>query len=279
MFPDLGQQYKFIREIGMGGSGEIFLAIDRYSGFPVCVKKLLDEHTNNSGFLLKFKTEANIYLMLNHPNIVSLKDFIIKKKSFYLVQEYIDGQNLGQYIENVSGPIPTEVSIAMMNDILKAIDYAHNKKIPLEGYDGILHLDIKPANILISNKGEIKIIDYGISQGGNEKRAKQIMGTPIFMAPEQLDIDKDLDKRTDIYALGILLHVMLTAGKPYRKYSTQNELIDSILNFPLTRTKEIYPGVDYRFQKIIDKATEKHPEDRYQSCKKMLTAINQLEKV
>ena len=82
MFPDLGQQYKFIREIGMGGSGEIFLAIDRYSGFPVCVKKLLDEHTNNSGFLLKFKTEANIYLMLNHPNIVSLKDFIIKKNHF-----------------------------------------------------------------------------------------------------------------------------------------------------------------------------------------------------
>ena len=92
MFPDLGSQYKFVKEIGRGGSGVVYLALDRHSGFLVCVKKLLDEHSNNDEFLIKFKSEANIYLMLNHPNIVSLKDFIVKNNSFYLVQEYVEGQ-------------------------------------------------------------------------------------------------------------------------------------------------------------------------------------------
>ena len=279
MFPDLGSQYKFIKEIGRGGSGIIYLALDRYSGFLVCVKKLLDEHSENEDFLIKFKTEANIYLMLNHPNIVSLKDFVIKNDSFYLIQEYVDGQNLQEYIQNVTGPIPSEVTIAMIKDILKAIDYAHNKSIPISGYQGILHLDIKPANILISKNGDIKIIDYGISQGNNEKRVDQIMGTPIFMAPEQFNVKKKLDRRTDVYALGILIHVMLTADMPFKNCNSQKELIENILNHPLTRTQELYSGVDLRFQEIIDKATEKKPKDRYQSCQELLLSIKELEKI
>ena len=276
MFPDLGSQYKFIKEIGRGGSGIVYLALDRYSGFLVCVKKLLDEHSKNEEFLIKFKSEANIYLMLNHPNIVSLKDFIIKNNSFYLVQEYVEGQNLEEYIQNVTGPIPSEVSIGMIKDIVKAIDYAHNKSIALSGHQGVLHLDIKPANVLISKSGSIKIIDYGISQGNNQQRGNQVMGTPIFMAPEQFDIKKQLDPRTDIYALGTLLHVMITGNKPYKNCNSQQEVLDNILNHPLTRTSELYAGVDFRFQKIIDKATKKSPADRYQSCQELLTAIEQL---
>jgi len=276
MFPDLGSQYKFIKEIGRGGSGIVYLALDLYSGFLVCVKKLLEEHSKNEEFLIKFKSEANIYLMLDHPNIVSLKDFIIKNNSFYLVQEYVEGQNLEEYIQNVTGPIPTEVSIGMLKDIIKAIDYAHNKSIAISGHQGVLHLDIKPANILISKSGNIKIIDYGISQGNNQKRGNQVMGTPLFMAPEQLDISRQLDRRTDIYALGTLIHVMVTGNKPFKNCKTKDQVLDNILNHQLTRTSELYAGVDFRFQKIIDKATEKNPEDRYQSCQELLTAIVQL---
>lgn len=276
MFPDLGSQYKFVKEIGRGGSGVVYLALDRHSGFLVCVKKLLDEHSNNDEFLIKFKSEANIYLMLNHPNIVSLKDFIVKNNSFYLVQEYVEGQNLQEYIQNVTGPIPSKVTIEMLKYIIKAIDYAHNKNIALSGYHGVLHLDIKPANILISKSGDIKIIDFGISQGNNQKRGNQVMGTPLFMAPEQLDIRRQLDKRTDIYALGTLIHVMITGNRPFKNCNTRDEVLDNILNQKLTRTNELYPGVDKRFQNIIDKATEKNPNYRYQSCKELLTAIEQL---
>ena len=200
MFPDLGFQYQFIRELGSGGTGVVNLAVDRHSGFLVSIKTLFDFHVNDKELLEKFKAEANIYLMLKHPNIVSLKNFILKKGKPHLVQEYVDGQTLDEYIHNVTGPIPTQRAIEIIKDVLTAIDYAHNKNIPLSGYDGVLHLDIKPGNILITKNGKVKIIDYGISQGNNQKRGEKVMGSPMYMAPEQIDISKELDKRTDIYS-------------------------------------------------------------------------------
>jgi len=276
MFPNLGPQYEFIKKIGSGGTGVVHLALDIHSGFLVAIKTLYDYHLNNKEILKKFKAEANIYLMLEHPNIVSLKNFIIKNKNLHLVQEYIDGQTLDEYIQNVSGPIPSKITLKIMKDILLAINYAHNKNIALDGYDGILHLDIKPGNILISKSGNIKVIDYGISQGNSEKRGNKIMGSPMNMAPEQLDYKRELDKRTDIYALGVLLHQMITASKPYSKFSTQDELFDNINKYPLARTKELYPGVDNRVQIIIDKATKKNPKERYQSCDEFIDAIEKL---
>ncbi|MDA9107315.1 serine/threonine protein kinase [Flavobacteriaceae bacterium] len=279
MFPNLGSQYQFIRELGSGGTGVVNLAIDKHSGFLVSIKTLFDFHVNDKELLDKFKAEANIYLMLDHPNIVSLKNFILQKGSPHLVQEYVDGQTLDEYINNVTGPIPTTEAIRIIKDILLAIGYAHNKKIALSGYEGVLHLDIKPGNILISKNGKVKIIDYGISQGNNQKRAKKVMGSPMYMAPEQLDINEELDKRTDIYALGILLHQMITASRPYSNCTTKEELFESIYNSSLTRTADIYPGVDNRFQSIIDKATEKNPEYRYQSCDEFLYDLEELENI
>ena len=217
--------------------------------------------------------------MLKHPNIVSLKNFILKKGKPHLVQEYVDGQTLDEYIHNVTGPIPTQRAIEIIKDVLTAIDYAHNKNIPLSGYDGVLHLDIKPGNILITKNGKVKIIDYGISQGNNQKRGEKVMGSPMYMAPEQIDISKELDKRTDIYSLGILLFQMITGSRPYSDCTTKEELFDSIHNSSLTRTSEVYPGSDNRFQLIIDKATEKNPEHRYQTCNDFLYAIEQIENI
>ena len=249
------------------------------SAFALAIKSLFDYHIKDKEVLNKFKAEANIYLMLDHPNIVSLKDFIIKNGNPHLVQEYVDAHTLDQYIRKVSGPIPAKRSLVIIKDIVSAINYAHNKRIALSGYDGVLHLDIKPGNVLVSKSGNVKIIDYGISQGSNQERGNKIMGSPMYMAPEQLDLKRDLDKRTDIYALGILLHQMITASLPYSKYTTQQELIDNINYSPLIRTQDLYPGVDQRFQIIIDKATEKDPYNRYQSCDEMLEAIEELEDI
>ena len=279
MFPDLGSQYEFVKELGRGGTGVVNLALDKHSGFLVAVKSLFDFHIKDKEVLNKFKAEANIYLMLDHPNIVSLKDFIIKNGNPHLVQEYIEGQTLDEYIIKVTGPISSKRSLAIMKDVVSAINYAHNKRIALAGYDGVLHLDIKPGNVLISKSSNVKIIDYGISQGNNQERGDKIMGSPMYMAPEQLDIIRDLDNRTDIYALGILLHQMITASMPYSKNSTQEELIDDINYSPLIRTQELYPGADQRVQIIIDKATEKDPDERYQSCDELLEAIEELENI
>ena len=276
MFPLLGPQYEFIKALGSGGTGYVNLAIDTHSGFLVAVKTLFNDHIQNEEILNKFKAEANIYLMLDHPNIVSLKNFILKNHTPHLVQEYVEGRTLDDYISQITCPLPSKIALSIMKDIVDAIDYAHNTKIPIPGYEGVLHLDIKPGNILISKSKHVKIIDYGISQGTNQERSKKIMGSPMYMAPEQLDITRTLDKRTDIYALGVLLHYMVTASKPYLNITNQKELFDNINYKPLARSSDIYPGVDPCIQVIIDKATMKDPDDRYQSCDELLDAIKNL---
>ena len=276
MFPDLGSQYKFIKELGSGGAGVVNLAIDTHSGFPVAIKSLYNRHLNNANVLNKFQTEANIYLMLEHPNIVSLKNFIIKNGNPHLVQEYFEGKTLDEYIKYVTGPIPSVQALRIMKKIISAIDYAHNKKIPIPGYDGVLHLDIKPGNVLISSFESVKIIDYGISQGSGQSRGDKIMGSPMYMAPEQLDVNKKIDKRTDIYALGLLMHQMITGSAPYSSNTTKEKLFDDINNKPLVRSFDIYPGVDKRIQIIIDKATQKIPVNRYQSCNEFIEAIDKI---
>lgn len=277
MFPKLGSKYIHIKKIGDGGTGVVNLALDTHTGFPVAIKSLFDSHFNNNPEMLKkFRIEANIYLMLSHPNIVKLRDLILKDGA-HLVMDYIEGMTLEKYINSVTGPIPSEVAIAMIKEIAEAIGYAHQKEIPIPGYDGVLHLDIKPSNILISDAGKVMVIDYGISQGKSEKRMNQIVGSLMYMAPEQLEKGTALDRRTDIYSLGVLLHQMLTASTPYSSKNTQEEIIDKIQNKPLERLVNVYPHVDNRMQKIIDTATSKNPNKRYQSCQAFINDLKELE--
>ena len=274
-FPERSQ-YQFINELGRGGTGVVNLAIDQHSGFPVAIKSLFDQH-HTEEMIKKFRIEANIYLMLAHPNIVGLKDFIMDNNGIHLVMEYIDGVTLDEYINNiVKGPIPVEVTLAMMKDIISAIGYAHNKPIPIEGYDGVLHLDIKPGNIIISKKGDIKIIDYGISQGNKEKRRTKIMCSLMYASPEQLDLDKTLDEKTDIYALGALFHEMICGDTPFDKTTTQKEMFEKVKEHPLRRIKDICADIDERIQKIIDKATHKNPDKRYANCDEFINEIDKI---
>ncbi len=277
MFPDLGSKYIHIKQIGNGGTGIVNLALDTHTGFPVAIKSLFESHfKNNPEILKRFKIEANIYLMLSHPNIVKLKDLILKDGA-HLVMDYIEGMTLEKYINSVTGPIPSEVAIAMIKEIASAIGYAHHKEIPIPGYNGVLHLDIKPSNILISSSGKVMVIDYGISQGTNEDRMQQIVGSLMYMAPEQLKEGITLDHRTDIYSLGVLLHQMLTGSTPYSSKNTKDEIIEKIQNDPLERLINIYPHVDTRLQKIIDTATSKKPTNRYQNCDEFINSLKELE--
>lgn len=277
MFPDLGSKYIHIKKIGNGGTGVVNLALDTHSGFPVAIKSLFESHfKNNPEILRRFRIEANIYLMLSHPNIVKLKDLILKDGA-HLVMDYIEGMTLEKYINSVTGPIPSEVAMAMIKEIATAIGYAHQKEIPIPGYNGVLHLDIKPSNILISDAGKVMVIDYGISQGTKEDRMGQIVGSLMYMAPEQLQLDSTLDHRTDIYSLGVLLHQMLTGSTPYSTKNTQDEIIEKIQSKPLERLVNVYPHVDNRLQKIIDTATSKSPNKRYQNCEAFINDLKELE--
>lgn len=277
MFPNLGRQYHFIKQIGDGGSSIVNLAIDTHTGYPVAIKSLFDTIvTTHPVMLERLKKELQIYLMLNHKSIVKPKDLIIKNNTAHLVMEYVEGKELGTYINTVTGPMPKQHAISIFTEIVSAIGYAHDKKISLPGFDGVLHLDIKPSNVLIVNSQDVKIIDYGISKGTQEKRAKQAEGTPMYMAPEQFDVEKNLDKRTDIYALGTLFFQMVTGKTPYSTTLSRSAVRSHIEKDPLPRLNTLYAGADVKFQEIIDKCTQKRPNDRYQSCNEILSDLNNI---
>ena len=273
-FPKLGNRYKFIKELGKGGVGVVNLALDSHSGFLVAVKTLFQKLDEDSPIIRKFKIEANIYLGLEHPNIVQLKapGLIVKGNQIHLVMEHVDGLTLDKYVEQVTGPMPLEICLNRFKQIVSAIGFVHNKRISIEGYKGVLHLDIKPNNIFILPNGTVKVIDYGISQGGGEERNDN-MGTPMFMAPEQMNPHVNLDKRADIYALGCLLHYMATGRNPYHATSMQ-ELQHKVLYGKTSRIQKLYPAAESRFQFIIDKATQKNPNDRFQSCEEMVKYLD-----
>ena len=253
-FPQL-VNFDFIENLGKGGTGRVDLAIDLRNGFPVAVKTLYKDRFKHEFIRKKFKQEANIYLYLEHSAIADLKDYIETDSNNYLVMEYIDGET----VENIASTQLDEKKIKeYYEQILDAIAYAHHQKI--------FHLDIKPANIMLTAKNKIKIIDFGISSAKKDKLITQnLMGSPMYMSPEQASIGV-IDHRSDIYSLGVMLFQFLTGVFPYRTTLSINEILEKIKTEKLQRLQETNPLINPKYQEIIDKATQKNPNKRYQSC-------------
>lgn len=257
---------EIIDDLGAGGVASVMLGVDRQTGFPVAVKALHQSLFKNEVIKKKFIKEANHYVYLKHDNIVKLKNLIIKEDAIYLVMEFIEGDTLEHYINKISGPIPLEIAVPMMNDILSAIGYAHKKNI--------VHLDIKPSNIMITKEGDIKVLDFGISADLNNEIGNQGMGTPFYMSPEQID-GKYIDHKSDIFSLGITLFQMITAKLPFPKLERE-KLFDFIKNKPLKKVNQHINLNDVRLQQIIDLATKKNPKYRYRSCQEFSIDLNEL---
>ena len=258
---------ELLEDLGAGGTASVKLGIDLNTGFLVAVKVLFKSLFKNDTVKEKFISEANHYLYLNHPNIVDLKDLIIKEDAYYLVMEYIEGETIEDYINKTSGPIPEEVAVPMMNEVLLAINYAHK--------NNVVHLDLKPSNIMLTKNNEIKVLDFGISSDIGKDLSGSIMGSPMYMSPEQVKGSK-VDTRTDIYALGVTLHQMLTANLPYSNNISREELFETIKTKPLKRVNEFVPWVSEEAQEIIDRATAKKPVLRYSNCHEFMDDLNEL---
>jgi serine/threonine-protein kinase len=254
-----------VENIGSGGTARIYKAVDTNTGFPVAVKVLWTNLFKNESMKERFLKEANHYLYLVHPNIIQLKDFIQKDDASYLVMEYVEGQNLEEYITNFSGPIPEAQAIRIIKDVLSGIQYAHEQDV--------LHLDIKPSNIMITKAGEIKIIDFGISTGFMEANKGTVMGSPLYMSPEQTE-GYDIDNRTDIYSLGITFFQMLTGTTPIKGNISRDELFAQKRAGDLPKAKSFYPFVSDYIQEIIDKATMVDKNKRFQSADEFSKALN-----
>jgi serine/threonine protein kinase len=262
--------YEIKSLIGEGGMGNVYLAEHVQLGRKVAVKSLHQQLVKNESLRARFKQEASTMAHLQHPGIVSLYDYVEEDDGLYLVMELVDGKPLDEYIRSVSGPIPAERAVPMMTKILDAFAYAHSK--------GIVHRDIKPSNILLMNNGEVKILDFGIakmlSEAGNKltKTGTQ-MGTVFYMSPEQVQ-GKDVDIRSDIYALGVTFFQMLTGVCPYDGMTTEYEVYGKIVNEPLPAASAFYPGIPPALDHVIGKATMKRVQDRFQNCTEFSHGLN-----
>lgn len=263
--------YDIIRILGEGGMSRVYLGKDPMSNQNVAIKELLPNLAHSQDLRERFRREAQIMAKLDHPNIVKLLRYEETSTSFYLIMEYIDGIDLELHIKNVTGPISEPRAIEIMSTLLDAFGYAHEK--------GVVHRDIKPANIIITRDGIVKVLDFGIAkiiddESGSKTKTGTRIGTVAYMSPEQVNALADIDLRTDIYSLGVLLHQMITGTAPYdTSTSSDFEVQTKIVKEPLPRAKGIYPYASDHLQSLIDKATQKKRENRFQDCDQFKLAL------
>jgi serine/threonine protein kinase len=261
--------YRIEKLIGEGGMGNVYLGIHTHIGRKVAIKALNPNLAKNPELKERFKNEASTLSQLHHPNIVSLFDYVETDLGIFLVMEYVEGQQMDEYIQKVTGPIPEEKVIPLFVQILDGVSYAHHRNV--------IHRDIKPSNIIITEDGKAKILDFGIAKilsGASHKLTKTgtKMGTVLFMSPEQVK-GGELDKRTDIYSLGITLFQAITGKSPYDDESSEYEVYKRIVEEPLPDAKQFYVGVSPRIEQIIKKATAKNREERYADCEEFKNAL------
>tara|TARA_B110000285_G_scaffold194199_1_gene223698 strand:- start:250 stop:1704 length:1455 start_codon:yes stop_codon:yes gene_type:complete len=262
-------QYLIKSLLGEGGMGNVYLGEHTSIGRKVAIKVLRPELASNQEIRSRFKNEASVMAHLQHPGIVSLFDYVEQDDGLYLIMEYVQGQELAHKIEGLSQPMNINEASRIMILILEAFECAHNS--------GIVHRDVKPANILIDKSNNVKVLDFGIakivgSEQFNLTKAGSQVGTAYYMSPEQVKAHS-LDKRSDIYSLGVTFYEMLVGFCPYKSLTSEYEISDAIVNEPLVSLVETM-GDEYSFVwDVIKKATEKKVTNRYQSCSEMIQAL------
>jgi len=247
-------QFEIISFIGKGGMGAVYKARQPGLDRLIALKILPPTVGNDPGFAERFNREARALARLSHPNIVAVYDFGKAGALHYLVMEFVDGANLRE-VER-AGKLSPEQALAIVPQICEALQFAHN--------EGIVHRDIKPENLLLDKKGRVKITDFGIAKimGVTEGKAsltgaKDIMGTPHYMAPEQIEKPQTVDHRADIYSLGVVFYEMLTGELPLGKFAPPSKKAP----------------MDARLDEVVMHTLEKEPERRYQQASQVKTDV------
>jgi serine/threonine-protein kinase len=243
--------------LGRGGMAEVYKARHPELDRVVAIKILHPFFTDDPGFVERFRREARAAAVLRHPNIVQVHDFDVTEDGlYYMVQEYVEGVPLDQYLKARGGPLPPAEAALLFHQIASAVQQAHEQ--------GTIHRDIKPGNILVDRKGQAYLTDFGIAQmvGASRLTASgAATGTPAYMAPEQVR-GRDIGPATDIYALGVVLYEMITGMTPYEGDSAAAVMMSQALE-PPKPPRLLLPELDPVIVIVILKALEKEPERRF----------------
>lgn len=258
-------KYQFLREIGRGGMGIVYEAINKEINKKVAIKKIKEELAINIRARKQFLEEAKKVAELHHPNIVDIYDMFEEKNNTYIVFEYVDGKTLDNILDN-KGKLSLKETLEIILPVCNALKYAHSKKI--------IHRDIKPSNIMVTNENFVKVMDFGIAREAKDTisrlTGKDTSGTLAYMAPEQHLGHYDV--RSDIYSLGATIYEMLTGEFPFKG----PDLLAQKERMIYRPIKELIPDIPEKVEGIIKKCLQSDKEKRYQTVEEL---IEDLEKI
>jgi serine/threonine protein kinase len=227
LFPE----FEIAQCLGHGGMGAVYKAVQRELDRTVAIKILPPESAGDPEFIERFRREAATLAHLDHPNIVKLFDYGQREEFAYFVMEYVDGMDLARQLAAARAPMSAPAAFQIVSQLCDALQHSHER--------GIIHRDIKPANVLITPQGHVKVADFGLARLVRENgltRTHATLGTPRYMAPEQMAGAAGTDHRVDIYAVGVMLYELLTGhlpvghfDPPSEKVAALNPLIDEVV--------------------------------------------------
>ncbi len=269
--PTLFGKYLLLERINVGGMAEVFTAkAFGVEGFEriLAIKKILPTMAEDEEFITMFIDEARISVELNHANVVRIDELGKHDDTYFIAMEYVAGRDLRTLLERYRRRkeiMPTAQAVFIASKMCEGLDYAHRKK-DARGQDlGIIHRDVSPQNILVSYEGEVKIIDFGIAKAANRSQKTQagiLKGKFGYMSPEQVR-GLPIDRRSDVFAVGVILYEMLTGERLFVGESDYSTL-EKVRNADVPAPRQFNPNVPAGLEKVMLKALARDPEDRYQ---------------
>ncbi|MGQ0671041.1 MAG: Stk1 family PASTA domain-containing Ser/Thr kinase [Actinomycetota bacterium] len=256
----LAGRYRIEETLGRGGMATVFKGTDLVLGRPVAVKILAPQFAENQDFVARFRREAQAAARLNNPNLVGVYDTGSDNGVNYIVMEYVEGRTLAEFLER-GGRLMPERAIELAEAVCRALEYAHAQ--------GVIHRDIKPGNIMVTRRGEVKVMDFGIARvvttSETIEQTAAVLGTAAYLSPEQAQ-GQPVDARSDLYSAGIVLYEMLTGRAPFAGDSPVAVAYKHVQETPVSASK-LNADVSPELDAVVMRALSKNPANRYQSAR------------